>query len=236
MQRLRDTNPRSGSAEAELAQAVAAMPPVVATAARQQRILASVTARRRWRPWSGAALLRPALAGALLMVAGAAGAAATVGHDWVGRTWRKLTETRAAVVSAPAKPPLVLSPPAIVTAPPVVRPAAPVETPVAVPVRAPAVRAPARARLARGEDPTPLVAAVRALRSEHDPRRAARLLDAYLRSYPRGALAEEALALQIEAAAALQSPRTADFARQYLRLYPTGRFQTAARQALTARF
>ncbi|HXU65285.1 MAG TPA: hypothetical protein VN962_26480 [Polyangia bacterium] len=229
MQRLRDTNPRSGSAEAELAQAVAAMPPVMATAARQQRILASVTARRRWRPWSGAALLRPALAGALLMVAGAAGAAATVGHGWVGRTWRKLTETRAAVVSAPAKPPAVV-------ATPVTRRAVSIEAPVAMPVHAPAVRAPVRARLARGEDPTTLVAAVRALRSEHDPRRAARLLDAYLRSYPRGALAEEALALQIEAAAALQSPRAADFARQYLRLYPTGRFQTAAHQALTARF
>lgn len=233
MQRLRDTNPRSGTAEAELAQAVAAMPPVIATAARQQRILATVTARCRWSPWSGAALLRPALAGALLLVAGAAGAAATVGHGWVGRTWRKLTETRVAVVSAPAQPRAVVAP---TSAPTVARPAAPIEAPVAVPVRAPVVRAPARARLARGEDPTALVAAVRALRSDHDPRRAARLLDAYLRSYPRGALAEEALALQIEAAAALQSPRAADFARQYLRLYPTGRFQTAARQALTARF
>lgn len=232
MQRLRDASARSGSPEAELAQAIAAMPAVTATPARQQRILAAVTARGRWRRWSAAALLRPAIAGTLLLVAGASGAAATVGHAWVTHTWQELTGRRVAPVSAPVRPP------AIVVAPPVAEPALSVRLPVepAPPVHAPAVRAPAHPRLARGEDPTPLVEAVRALRSEHDARRAARLLDAYLRSYPRGALAEEALALQIEAAATLKSPRAAEFARQYLRLYPGGRFQPAARQALDARF
>jgi protein-tyrosine phosphatase len=80
-----------------------------------------------------------------------------------------------------------------------------------------------------------VVEAIRALRTDRDPGRAATLLAAYLRTYPHGALSEEALALSIEASAAQHDPRAATFADQYLREYPHGRFRRAAGQALERR-
>ncbi len=77
--------------------------------------------------------------------------------------------------------------------------------------------------------------AMRALRREAQPERAARLLDEYLRRYPRGSLAEEALALAIEAHSALGDPRTKGLADRYLTSYPAGRFRPAALRA-RARF
>lgn len=230
IQRLRNMNHPPGSSEAELAQAVGAMDPVEATAARQQQILAAVVARGRRRRWSAAVLLRPAVAGAILLAAGAGIAGATVGPTWMVRQWHRLT-TPPTADPTPAAPAAVVAVPARRPDPP------PRETPETL-ERPRLVRPiPPRAAthpVARVEDPTALVQAVRALRRDHDPRRAARLVDAYMRTYPRGALAEEALALQIEAASAQQSPRAADFAREYLRLYPTGRFRAPARQALDA--
>ncbi len=76
-----------------------------------------------------------------------------------------------------------------------------------------------------------LMAAVRALRREHDPTRAGVLLDSYLRGYPHGVLAEEALALAIEAASARGDARASALAHTYLQRYPQGRFQRAARAA-----
>ncbi len=145
------------------------MDPIATTAARQQRVLQGVAERTRWRRSNLPALLRPALAAAILFGAGVAATAATVGHDWVARRWREL--------SGQAEP---------VLAPPRANPAAPVrrraELAVAAPVqvqpapeppasiRPPVVRASVHARAARGEDPTALVEAVRALRGDHDPR------------------------------------------------------------------
>jgi hypothetical protein len=79
-----------------------------------------------------------------------------------------------------------------------------------------------------GEDPSQVAEAVRALRKQGDPARAQQLLDQYLRANPRGALAEDALALSIEAAAARKDPRAADYARRYLARYPQGRFRSLA--------
>lgn len=233
--RLRDLGSPKGSPEAELADLVAAMEPIEPTAVRQHRVLQAVTARVRDRGWTLAALLRPVLAASIFFGAGVAAAAATVGHDWVARRWHELTASASPLPPAPAA-----------TAPVRPRPAAhPTEVAPVVAVEptpspgAPApTRAPARAavrRAPKGEDPSALVEAVRALRADHDASRAARLLDGYLRSYPRGALAEEARALQIEAAVALHSPRAAAFADQYLRMYPNGRFCQVARQTLAAR-
>jgi hypothetical protein len=75
--------------------------------------------------------------------------------------------------------------------------------------------------------------AVRALRKQGDAAKAQALLDQYLRSNPRGALAEDALALSIEAAAARKDPRAADYARRYLARYPNGRFRAVAERALS---
>ena len=84
-----------------------------------------------------------------------------------------------------------------------------------------------------GEDPTQVAEAVRALRKQGDFARAQALLDQYLKNNPRGALAEDALALSIEAAAARKDPRAADYARRYLARYPNGRFRAVAERALS---
>lgn len=84
-----------------------------------------------------------------------------------------------------------------------------------------------------GEDPSQVAEAVRALRKQGDAARAQVLLDQYLRANPRGALAEDALALSIEAAAARKDPRAADYARRYLARYPNGRFRGVAERALS---
>lgn len=84
-----------------------------------------------------------------------------------------------------------------------------------------------------GEDPSQVAEAVRALRKQGDAGRAQALLDQYLRANPRGALAEDALALSIEAAVARKDPRAADYARRYLARYPNGRFRGVAERTLS---
>jgi hypothetical protein len=78
------------------------------------------------------------------------------------------------------------------------------------------------------EDAGPVLAAMRALRRDHDPVRARELLDAYMTGHPSGGLVEEALAISIEAAAVHHDPDAGDLADQYLRLYPTGPFHRLA--------
>jgi hypothetical protein len=96
--------------------------------------------------------------------------------------------------------------------------------------------APASPRSAEdGEDPTPIVRAIRALRHDRNPAQAEQLLQEYLRTNPSGALAEDALALLIETASALRSPSASDRATKYLELYPNGRYRASARRVLTAR-
>jgi hypothetical protein len=80
-----------------------------------------------------------------------------------------------------------------------------------------------------------VVRAVSRLRKEGDPAGALELLSAYRREYPRGMLAEEALALSIEASAALDDRQARALAEEYIRLYPHGRFVTTAEKA-KARF
>ena len=120
---------------------------------------------------------------------------------------------KAAHVSSPASPPVVepASPPVLEVEPPNAK-------------RADKPRA--------GEDPSQVAEAVRALRKQGDAGRAQALLDQYLRANPRGALAEDALALSIEAAAARKDPRATEYARRYLARYPNGRFHAVAERAL----
>ena len=167
--------------------------------------------------------LRPALlaAGGVLI----AGAAAAAGYSWL----------------APGKASVLVAPPAAVVAPSV-QPASAVPRPApqaseeAAPSEpTPAAEAPSAkrdAKLRAGEDPSQVAEAVRALRKQGDPARAQALLDQYLKANPHGALAEDALALSIEAAAARKDPRAADYARRYLARYPNGRFLGVAQRAL----
>jgi hypothetical protein len=66
------------------------------------------------------------------------------------------------------------------------------------------------------------------------PVRARGLLARYLAEHPSGNLAEEALALSIEAALAHHDADVAAVANRYLRLYPQGSFAALARQARDA--
>jgi outer membrane protein assembly factor BamD (BamD/ComL family) len=84
------------------------------------------------------------------------------------------------------------------------------------------------------EDAGPVLAAVRALRRDHDPARARALLDAYMSAHPSGGLAEEALAISVEAAAANHDADANVLASRYLRLYPTGPFHAIAQRTLGA--
>jgi hypothetical protein len=67
-------------------------------------------------------------------------------------------------------------------------------------------------------------------RGDGDPERALRLLESSEKV--GGPLAEEALALRIEAATAGGNPRAQSLARSYLSRYPSGRYRELARRAL----
>jgi len=83
-----------------------------------------------------------------------------------------------------------------------------------------------------GEDPTPVLQAIRGLRGGGDADRASALLSKYLRAYPRGVLSEDALMLSIEAANAQYDSRSAAvLGRRYLEQFPTGRYRAFALRA-----
>jgi hypothetical protein len=82
-----------------------------------------------------------------------------------------------------------------------------------------------------GEDTGLVFDAMRALRQEAHPELASMLLDEYLRRFPQGSLAEEALALSIEAAARRGDARTRKLVGQYLSRYPLGHFRAAVENA-----
>jgi hypothetical protein len=251
VQRLRDTKPSPGSPEAILVEAIKASLPVEPSLYQQRRVLERVLDRQRARHGGAVGFLRPVVMVGVLLVAGAT-AAATFGHTWivqglrtlgVGAPIAELTPEPVSRQRRRATPVAELIPgdaaelePAAETAP---RPA--VTHATAKPAtRAHALRPEARTTGATetsgtSEDPSLVVDAIRALRTDHDSRRASTLLAAYLRTYPHGALSEEAVALSIEAAAAAKSPSASTFAAQYLREYPHGRFRHAAEQALEQR-
>jgi outer membrane protein assembly factor BamD (BamD/ComL family) len=80
-----------------------------------------------------------------------------------------------------------------------------------------------------------VVDAVRALRRDHDPRRAGSLAQEVLQRYPHGAQVEEAMAIAMEAAFADGDATGArHWAERYLGTFGTGRFADRARQVLAA--
>jgi hypothetical protein len=103
----------------------------------------------------------------------------------------------------------------------------PSESREAIPAPPHARRAPSPAA---GEDTSVVLEAMRALRLERNPVRARVLLAKYLDRHPTGTLAEEALAMSIEAAVAHHDADAAALGARYLTLYPTGPFHALARQ------
>ncbi|WP_438007628.1 hypothetical protein WME89_02160 [Sorangium sp. So ce321] len=211
-QRTDPTTPLEADAVALLRAAEPYQPPP----GRKQRVRERLLER-------GAA--RPSRAGrvpiALAFVVFATAASAAAGRGWIGDTYRSLARgggqdpaqdagaARGAVgpeASAEAAPG---SGGAERSAPPEPAPAAP--------------PAPDEVNL--------VFEAMRLVRQERQPERAARLLDEYLRGQPRGALAEEALALSIECAMMRQDPAAKELAERYLARYPGGRFRPAAEKA-----
>lgn len=251
MQRLRDTKPAPGSPEAILVEAIKASVPVEPSTYQQRRVLERVLDRQRGRHGGAIRFLRPVVVVAVLLVAGVT-AAATFGHTWIVQGLRTLgiAAPVAEVAPAPVLRPRRRATPVAELIPndaAELEPAAETPAPAAAThaaakpaARTHALRPEVRTTGASGtaelsEDPSLVVDAIRALRTDHDSRRASRLLAAYLRTYPHGALSEEAVALSIEAAAAGKSPSASTFAAQYLREYPHGRFRHAAEQALEQR-
>ena len=240
MDRLSEKRNAFDPAEEVLADLIRASEPVVVTPARKQRVLNRVLLRETTRRRARSGLLRPVFVLGVISLAGAT-AAATIGR-------RALIERRAQTNTRPADPIALAARPRHVHPKPVV-PAAVEETadqlldepevtspspsrPTPRTLRRPAHVA-SRAHAARSsEDPSRVFDAIQALRTDRDPARAGRLLAEYLARYPHGALAEEAVALSIEAAAARHSASAATFAERYLREYPHGRFRHTAEQAL----
>jgi hypothetical protein len=163
-------------------------------------------------------ILRPALLGAGALSIAATAAAA--GYSWLAPVVHEQPAAPEVKVAPSAPAPRAMTPPP--------RPASVESVPTVEPS---STKHEAKPRA--GEDPSQVAEAVRALRKQGDAARAQALLDQYLRANPHGALAEDALALSIEAAAARKDPRAADYARRYLARYPSGRFRGVAERALS---
>jgi hypothetical protein len=189
--------------------------------------------------WRGRRLawLRPIVVGAFLIGIGGgaiASAALTDWPVWIVRSYRKLMSTSA---GSPALPPAserrTGSKPARTDLGPVAA-----EPALAPPVPAPARRATAEVHSRRPAADAPpndallVVDATRALRVERDPRRARALASRYLERQPTGALADEALAICIEAAIDHHDPDTAALSARYLAQFPRGSFRGLAERAL----
>lgn len=194
-------------------------------------------------PRRGAPLLLRLAVAACVLCGGAAIVRAAMGHwpDWVARAYDRVVGPRAAA-PAPTRARVARHPQEARVAAPAAEPVAAVPwseiplEPVPRPTRAPSVARPARAvaPAPASEDTSAVSAAMRALRVEHNPVRARGLLARYLAEHPSGNLAEEALALSIEAALAHHDVDVVALANRYLRLYPHGSFAALARQALAS--
>ena len=220
--------------------------PYRAPAGRKQRVqlrLGHVVRRRA--PW----ILKVAVA-SLVLFGSAAIVRAGLGHwpGWVTRAYERVVGPAPAARAAPARAHRTRREPTAIAhgderadfEPPVAAAIAPAAAPERPALHEPAPasrprRVPIAPAPAASEDTTPVSAALRALRVDRNPARARALLAKYLGEHPNGALAEEALALSIEAAIAHQDGDVAALANRYLRLYPEGSFQGLARQALAAK-
>jgi hypothetical protein len=230
MKRLIDDDELSG-AGARLAELVRHSERFEADPARKRSILLRLRA-----PAQGSLRLRGTTLAVALLCVGTAGAA--VGYDWIAPNTaprpaeRADTQPPRTSSGAPSKQDHQPVSAAVVD-PPAPR----VEAAPERPARAAVPKSRTAKELAHqpGEDPAPVLDAIRALRKSRDPARAQRLLDDYLTSNPRGALSEDALGLAIEAAAARGDPKAADYARRYLSRFPNGRFRAIAVRAAQQR-
>ena len=211
---------------------IESMDPIRLPVGRKQRLLLSL-GRGEVRPRS--TWLRPVVVGVVLMGSGAIASAAFSG--WPTRFVRSL-ETLASPRddsrSAPRLPTvhrgLTIQATAAVESVPAATSLSPVVT------RRPAVENRARRSQAElpSDDPSLLVQATRALRVDRDPELARSLAKRYLDRQPRGALADEALAISIEAAIDHHDADAAALSIRYLAQFPHGSFRALAERTLAS--
>jgi hypothetical protein len=152
-----------------------------------------------------------------------------------------MTTSADSAVLPPAPERRTGGPPARTDVEPVAAEPARIEAPAPPPhVSAPPrrVAAEARPRHPAGDAPPDdallVVSATRALRVERDPARARALASSYLERQPAGALADEALAICIEAAIDHHDPDAAALSARYLARFPHGSFRGLAERTLAA--
>lgn len=182
--------------------------------------------------------LRPIVIGAFLMGIGG-GAIASAGLTkwpaWIVHSYRKLVSGSA----DPTLPAAAVAPARRLGVKAAFVDPAPIEPtpPPAVPEKAQvSQRADVRARRPPAEMPSDdaalLVEATRALRVARDPGRARALARRYLERQPSGRLADEALAISIEAALDHHDPDAAALSARYLAQFPHGSFRGLAERTL----
>lgn len=227
--------------------------PTRVPAGRKQRVLLALgqPAASRRVPF----MLRPAILAAVIGCAAIASAAFGHWPDWIEKAYRgvdatsattprKTTRTASRTVAAPPSAgalDVVPAPLSLARQPGVLAGGGDGKAVAAVvtaddpqPKRG-VPAAPARQKhslgLRAGEDSSAVSQSIRALRVEGDPAGARLLATRYLEEHPNGALAEEALAIAIEAAIAHHDPDAAALGARYLRLYPSGPFRSRAVKA-----
>lgn len=228
----RDRPSETAAVRARAVELIESMDPLRFPVGRKQRLLLSLGHGSVKQPWMW---LRPVVVGAMLMGGGAAASAALTG--WPARLMRSL-ETH---VSLSAEVRAVTRPSAVRTAPMIVPPPAAEARPVTTSrapthVRRSPIEPPARRPQAEQptDDPALLVEATHALRVNRDPELARALAKRYLDRQPKGALADEALALSIEAAIDQHDADAATLSARYLAQFPHGSFRALAERTLAS--
>jgi hypothetical protein len=230
----RDRPGETAGVRARALELIDSMDPIGFPAARKQRLLLSLgrgSVKQRWM-W-----LHPVVVGAVLLGGGAAASAALTG--WPARLMHSLethvsprAESRSVTRPQAVHTTPMIVPTVVVEARPVTAPPAPASTPVR--------RSPMEARARRpqaeqaADDPSLLVGATRALRVDRDPELARALAKRYLDRQPRGALADEALAISIEAAIDHHDADVAALSARYLAQFPHGSFRALAERTLAS--
>ncbi len=226
--------------EQKLADLFRAAPPFEVDPFRKRRVLVSLSRIQsggaRVRFW-----LRP-IGALVLLVSGSA--AAAIGHRYVAHgsgffglglpsaTSSVAAPTAKSVARAPTLPAKADADTAVEPAASAEEPSVADNSPATDPMTAhPAQKSP-HPRPSSSEDPSHVVEAIQALRTDKDPSRAQGLLNDYLKTHPNGVLSEDALALSIEAASAQHDPKAADYAKRYLAKFPHGKYRALASRAL----
>jgi hypothetical protein len=215
--------------------------PFVVPPGSKRRVQLALEHRRPAR--ARAPLLRPALVAAILLSGGAIASAALT--HWPATIIRHYQRVGQRPIPTTAITERVASRTSLPPAPATVPEPAPAPTPISSsvitrqmarssggspdPVRSTRTTAPWH-----GEDPSLVAEAMRALRLAHDPVRARTLAATYLERHPHGALAEEALAISIQAALEHRDPDARQLGADYLKSHPTGQLRWLAERALAS--